>query len=278
MTPMIRLLVQLSDPHVKSPGSLAYGRVDTATYLRRAVDAVCALRQPAAAVVITGDLTDFGRPDEYTHLRELLAPLPCPVYLLPGNHDDPNALRESFADHACLQSESEFIQYAVDLGGLRLVTVDTVVARASHGAVCAKRLQHLEALLSAAPNIPTVVAMHHPPLRTFIGHMDDIALLEGADALADLIGRHPQVERVICGHVHRSIQARWANTIVMTAPSTAHQVCLDLARDATSAFVMEPPGFLIHAWSDTGGLVTHSAVIGEFDGPHPFFADGVLID
>jgi len=280
---MTRLLVQLSDPHIKVPGSLAYGRVDTAGFLRRAVDSVRRLRQAPEAVVITGDLTDFGRLDEYAHLRELLEPLRCPVYLMPGNHDDRHALRQAFADHAYLQEESRgdgsgFVQYAVNLEGLRLVTVDTVVPKASHGAVDKERLRHFDALLSEDRRTPTIVAMHHPPFKTFIGHMDDVGLLEGADALATVIARHPQVERVICGHLHRSIQARWANTIAMTAPSTAHQVCLDLAPDAASAFVMEPPGFLIHAWSDTGLVVTHQAAIGVFDGPYPFFDNGSLIE
>lgn len=98
--------------------------------------------------------------------------------------------------------------------------------------------------------------------------MDDIGLVHGAGALATVIARHGQVERVICGHLHRSIQTRWAGTIAMTAPSTAHQVALDLAVDAASAFMLEPPGFMIHAWSGSGPLVTHLAYTGEFEVAH----------
>jgi 3',5'-cyclic AMP phosphodiesterase CpdA len=247
------------------------------------VAAVLKLKQAPAAVVITGDLTDFGRAEEYAHLRSLLRPIECPVFLLPGNHDDRAGLRRAFTDHAYLQqtagdSDSAFVQYAVDLGGCRLVTVDTVVPKASHGAVCAKRVQMLDELLRQEPDSPTIVAMHHPPFRTFIGHMDDIGLLEGADALRAVIEQHPQVERIICGHLHRSIQTRWANTVAMTAPSTAHQVFLDLAKDAESAFAMEPPGFLAHAWSEDGAMATHQVAIGAFEGPYPFFEDGALID
>jgi 3',5'-cyclic-AMP phosphodiesterase len=279
----MKLLVQLSDPHIKAPGSLAYGRVDTAAFLGRAVEAVLKLKQAPVAVVITGDLTDFGRAEEYAHLRLLLRPIVCPVFLMPGNHDDRAAMRQAFRDHAYLrhaagESDSAFMQYAVDLDGCRLVTVDTVVPKASRGAVCAQRISVLDDLLSQDRNTPTIVAMHHPPFRTFIGHMDDIGLLEGANALRTVIERHPQVERVICGHLHRSIQTRWANTVAMTAPSTAHQVSLDLAKDAASTFSMEPPGFLVHAWSHDGVMATHEVAIGAFDGPYPFFEDGALID
>lgn len=280
MTP--QLLVQLSDPHIRAPGRLTYRRVDTAAHLQRAVAAVNALPQAPRAVVITGDLTDFGTPEEYAHLRALLQPLACPCHLLPGNHDDRAGLRQAFADHAYLQRDQaadDFVQYAVDLGGLRLVTLDTVTPRASHGELCAERLQRLDQMLSADPHTPTVLAMHHPPFTTYIGHMDAIGLLQGEAELAALLGRHPQVQRIICGHLHRSIQTLWAGTLAMTAPSTAHQVCLNLAPGAASRFALEPPGFLIHAWSEAGPLVSHQAAIGDFDGPHPFFdEDGRLID
>lgn len=278
-----RILVQLSDPHIKHLGTLAYGRVDTAGSLQRAVSQILRMRQPAEAIIITGDLTDFGRREEYEHLRQLLSPLsqiPCPIYLMPGNHDARDELRRAFFDHPYLSasSDSDFVQYSVNLGGLRLVTVDTVVPMASHGAICEQRLAALDVMLRQDKNTPTIVAMHHPPFRTFIEHMDEIGLLAGADAMECLVASHPQVKRVICGHLHRPIQALWANTIALTAPSTAHQVRLDLAADAPSAFVMEPPGFLIHAWDDTGQIVTHQVTIGEFGGPYPFYEDGTLID
>jgi 3',5'-cyclic AMP phosphodiesterase CpdA len=131
---MKTLLAQLTDLHIREPGRLAYGRLDTAPYLKAAVQAVLALPQRPDAVVLTGDLTDFGRAAEYAHLAELLAPLPMPLYLLPGNHDERVQLRRSFAGHAYL-GESEHVQYNVPLGesGLRLVALDTVEAGASHG-------------------------------------------------------------------------------------------------------------------------------------------------
>jgi len=69
------LLVQLTDLHIREPGRLAYGRIDTAPYLKRAVQSVLRLRQAPEAVVITGDLSDFGRAAEYAHMAALLAPL-----------------------------------------------------------------------------------------------------------------------------------------------------------------------------------------------------------
>jgi 3',5'-cyclic AMP phosphodiesterase CpdA len=92
------LIAQISDTHIKPEGSLAYGRVDTSAFLARAVDHILHLDPRPDMVLGTGDLVDGGLLVEYAHLRHLLSPLPMPVYLIPGNHDDREALREVFAD------------------------------------------------------------------------------------------------------------------------------------------------------------------------------------
>lgn len=276
---MKTLLAQLTDLHIREPGRLAYGRLDTAPYLRAAVQAIVDLPQRPHAVVLTGDLTDFGRAAEYEHLRDMLAPLSMPLYLLPGNHDERAQLRRSFAEHPYL-GDGEFVQYSVSLGddGLRLLALDTVEPGAPHGRLCAKRLKWLADALDQHRGEPVVIAMHHPPFDTLIGHMDRIGLLEGAEALAEILAAHPSVERVICGHLHRTIYSRVGGAVASTAPSPAHQVCLDLAPDATSAWILEPPGFHLHAWIGPGKMVTHVAAVGRYDGPHPFHDGGTLID
>lgn len=271
-------LVQLSDLHIREPGRLAYGRIDTAPYLRQAVQSVLDLRQPADAVVVTGDLVDFGRAAEYMHLAELLAPLAMPVYLLPGNHDEREQLRRSFPGHAYLGAAgSGFLQYRVSVGPLQLIALDTVETGQPHGRLCHARLDWLAAELEQCRGQPVVIAMHHPPFRTLIGHMDEVGLREGAAQLEAIVARHPNVERIICGHLHRAIDVRFGGTLAATAPSPAHQVCLDLQPEAPSAWTLEPPGFRVHTW-DGQRLVTHLAASGRFDGPHPFHDGGALID
>ena len=271
------LLVQLSDLHIREPGRLAYGRINTAPYLSRAVESIGRLRQLPDAVVITGDLTDFGRAAEYDHLRALLSPLPMPVYLLPGNHDDRDQLRASFADHAYL-GDSGFVQYSVAIGHLQLITLDTVVPGASEGGLCAHRLAWLGTELEKAKHRPVIIAMHHPPFETLIGHMDAIGLLQGAAELEALVAHYPNVERVICGHLHRAIQVRFGGSMAATIPAPAHQVSLDLAPDAASTWTLEPPGFAVHALPEGGRLVSHLVPIGQFEGPYPFHEGGQLID
>lgn len=266
------LIAQISDLHIKSNGKPAYGRVDTAAYLRRCIAQLGALDPRPDAVLITGDLVDFGDADEYRFLRGLLDALPMPYYLCIGNHDGRDALREVFSDHEYLKQHPRFVQYAVELGALRVVVLDTQDPPHGGGRLCDERLAWLEATLADAPPKPTLLAMHHPPFACGIEHMD-VQNLAAPDAakLAAIVARHPEIERVLCGHVHRAIQQRFAGTLASICPSPAHQVALDLRKNGPSRFVMEPPAFQLHRYTPEDGLVTHTAYIGDFGGTYPFF-------
>jgi 3',5'-cyclic AMP phosphodiesterase CpdA len=270
-------LFQLSDLHIREPGRKAYGRLDTAPYLSRAIDSILRCPQTPTALVITGDLCDFGREDEYLHLRALLSPLGCPIYLMPGNHDCLLNMRRVFPDHAYLGLSGP-AHFSVPLGELQLVAIDSTVAGQSYGAIDAQGLGWLEENLKACSNRPVVLAMHHPPFLTQIGHMDEIGLLLGRVELAQMLRQFSNIERIICGHLHRAIETRFAGTIASTAPSPAHQVVLDLDPTARSQWNLEPGAFRIHAWNKSAGLVTHTMPVGRFEGPYPFHAEGALID
>jgi len=276
------LLAQITDLHIKTPGALAYSRVDTAACLTRCVERLNALVPRPDAVLVTGDLVDFGTVDEYRHLAEILKPLRIPFYLLIGNHDDRAALREVF-DASYLHEGADqngFVHYAFNLGALRIIALDSQIPHVSGGTLCDARLAWLEAQLDQSRDRPVIIALHHPPFATGIGHMDDMSLDTAASAkLASLLSRFPNVERVLCGHVHRPVHRRFAGTIASIAPSTAHQVVLDLRPDAPSAWTAEPGAFVLHQLMADGGVVSHHAYIDPFDGAHPFFdPDGKLID
>ena len=205
---------------------------------------------------------------QYQHLRALLAPLAAPVYLLPGNHDDRDALRAAFPEHAYLRgSRRGYLHYAVDLDGLRLVVLDTSVTGAPHGELDAGRLADLEATLAARPATPTILAMHHPPFfPPSSSRWTTTACRRGGPGLADVLARHPRVDRIVCGHLHRSIVARFAGRPAMTSPSTAHALAFDLGAATPLAFTLEPAGFLVHAWSAGSGIASHLVHVDAYDG------------
>lgn len=261
------LIAQITDTHIVAPGRLANRRVDTATMLRDCVDTVRALTVRPDLLVLTGDLVDVGGADEYAHLKSLLAPLALPTLVVAGNHDARHTLRVAFADQPAMPADG-FVQYVHDVGPLRFVALDTLVPGEARGELCATRLAWFDAALAAAPDRPTVVLMHHPPFLTGIAFMDAMGLT-GRDTFAAIVARHPQVQLVLCGHLHRPIHTLVGGRRTLTCPSPAHQIPLDLRPDAPEGFNLEPPGFMLHRWTGDG-FVTHQQPVGRFDGPFPF--------
>ena len=259
------LIAQISDMHLKGEGELLYDRVDTTGFLERAVAHLNALDPRPDIVLATGDLVDNGLPAQYANLRRVLSALAMPVCLIPGNHDLRAALRGAFPDHGYLPGEG-FLQYTVEGMPVRLIALDTLVEGKHHGALCDVRLDWLEARL-AEQDGPTLLFMHHPPFDVGIERMDGMGLTEGGERLAALVRRHPNVERIVCGHIHRPIQMRWAGTLASIAPSTAHQVALDLRAGAKLSIRMEPPGVVLHQWRPGSGLVTHLSYVGDYETP-----------
>ncbi|MEP6609115.1 MAG: phosphodiesterase [Burkholderiaceae bacterium] len=255
------LLCQISDPHIVRKGTLAYDRVDTRRMLQRCVRKILTLPRLPDAVVATGDLTDHGTVEEYELLAELLAPLRMPLYLVVGNHDDPRALQSVFPQHTYLAGDDGFVQYAVDDFDVRLVVLDTTVPGEPGGALCERRLQWLDRTLGASDR-PTIIAQHHPPFATGLSVMDRMGLAD-PEAEAAVVVRHSQVQCIISGHFHRTIQARFAGTVASVCPSTAHQLGLDLAPGADIRFTFEPSGFQLHLWNGTQ-VVTHTAQVEDF--------------
>ena len=243
------LIVQLSDPHIGAD----WADVDPAAALTAAVDRVRAMRPQPDAVLVTGDLVDHGSDAEYEQVRELLARLQAPTFTLPGNHDDRAALRRQFG---LAGAGAEPVHYAVDLGPLRLVTLDSTLPGEDSGALDNEQLTWLASVLDASPEQPTLIAMHHPPLRTGVAVWDAIGLADQSRrALGEVLdGRH-QVRGIVAGHMHRTIVGELAGVPVLTVPSTYVQGRLDFQMRELEV-AAEPAGFAVHAVLD-GELVSH---------------------
>ena len=243
------LLAQLSDPHIGAE----WAGGDPVAGLAAAVESVRAMRRQPDAVLVSGDLADNAADAEYERVRELLAPLEAPLYVLPGNHDDRRAMGRHFGVPG---AGGEPVQYSVELGPLRLVVLDTTRPGEDPGMLDAERLGWLDAELAAAPEAPTLLAMHHAPLVTGVPALDDFGL-PAADrrALGEVVKRHPQVQRLLGGHVHRTITAELGGRAVVTVPSTYVQARLNLGAEQTE-WAPEPAGFGLHAVLD-GELISH---------------------
>jgi 3',5'-cyclic AMP phosphodiesterase CpdA len=157
-------------------------------------------------------------------------------------------MRAAFGDHVYVPAQGP-LQWSVDVGPLRVIGLDTVRKRHPGGELDAARLRWLAECLEAAPTRPTLIAMHHPPFTIGVAPVDAHGFV-GVEALAELLAAHPQVARVVCGHVHRAKTVAFGGTAASTAPSTAPQLVLD--RDgALYRLRLEAPGFALHRWTGT---------------------------
>lgn len=256
------LIAQISDSHVQIPGGLLDRNYDTATHLERAVRHLNTLTPQPDLVLLTGDAVDAGTLAEYGRLREILAALKAPLFVIPGNHDGRDTMRQAFRDDGYLPGEG-FLHYTLEEWPVRLIGLDTHIPGEHGGELCEARLAWLAARLSEAPARPTVIFMHHPPFRTGLSVMDGMGF-GGAEALATLVRAHPQVHQLVAGHIHRPIVTRFGGAVASVCPSTAQQAVLDLRPEPHLAVVMEPPAATLLWWdSSSESLVHHLSVIGE---------------
>ena len=238
------LLAHLSDTHISS-GSLER----TVNYSAvKAVERVRALHPPPDCTIVTGDLVETGTPDEYATSRCLLDQLAGPVHVVPGNHDNPTVMLSELSGTSYVQrapAEPDRCYYRVDLPELRLLCCDSNVAGRHHGRLGNTQLRWLDDELGRGDETPTVIALHHHPVRSDIAAMDEIMLADAAE-FAGVLARHQPVVRILHGHLHRPMTGLLARAVVMSAPSTDRQVHLDLDPDGPGAFIQEPPGIMLH--------------------------------
>jgi len=244
------LLLQLSDPHLGA----TWGEGDPHARLAATIERVRGLPDAPDAILMTGDLADHGAEAEYASLCGLVGSLSDAVYPLPGNHDDREALRRHFA----LPGEPGTpINYTADLGPLRLVALDSTKPGHDGGELDAARLSWLDRELSAAPDRTTILAMHHPPLRTATPAWDRIGLSDSDLAsLATVLDRHPQVRLIVGGHLHRTIVSRLSDLTVLAAPAVHETAEPDFTTEELK-LNGGPPAFVIHAITDDGELSSH---------------------
>jgi 3',5'-cyclic AMP phosphodiesterase CpdA len=264
------LIAHLSDPHVRPRGQLYQNAVDSNTMFLTAIRQLAGLIPRPDLVILSGDLVDMGTEAEYDQAAEMLALIPQPVLMIPGNHDDRERFRKRFGHHAYLASAGPLHFVAGDRGALRILGLDITVPGAHHGDMDDAACLWLEARLAEEPERPTLIMMHQPPFHSGIRFIDAYCCRQGA-RLADIVARFPNVERILCGHIHRFMQLRFGGTMLVTAPSTTTAIALRLQDNAVPASFIEPPAMLLHHWRPELGLVTHLVPIGSFRGPLDFF-------
>jgi len=254
--PARRTILHLSDTHLLAGNVPLGGQYNTAANLRRTLAAVEGLGIRPDAIVFTGDLTDLGEPDAYRSLRAMIEPvakrLGSPVIWVAGNHDERPALRRDLLDVA---PSEEPVTGVWDLGGLRLVALDTTVPGWHHGDLDDAQLAWLREVLATPSPLGTILAMHHPPLPSHVP-LFDILELRDQGRLAEVLAGS-EVRAILAGHLHYSTSGTFAGIPVSVAAATCYT--MNLARPAVEVNGMDAGQsfHLVHVYDET---ITHAVV------------------
>ncbi len=225
-------VVQITDTHLYArPGGRLLG-LDTDESLRQVVRKVAAGPRPDL-VVATGDLAHDGSAAAYARLRQHLGRLDAPVYCLPGNHDDADRLAR-----ACDQPPFHCTS-GLRVAGWQLLFLDSTVPGSEGGHLRESALAALERSLSAHPDTPTLIWLHHQPLPVGSPWLDTMAVDNG-EQLFTVIDRHPQVRALIWGHVHQVFEQRHSDVRLLATPST----CIQFEPGSEDFSIdLQPPGY-----------------------------------
>ncbi|MFI1913342.1 metallophosphoesterase [Nocardia sp. NPDC020380] len=203
-------------------------------------------------VLVSGDIADHGAAAEYDQARALLK-LPCPVLVLPGNHDIRSAFRVGLLDESAADDE---VNRIVRAPGAVFMLCDSTIPGSDEGLLSDRTLTWLdEALTAETGDLPVFVCFHHPPVELHTPFVDRVRQF-GAERLAELLPRHPQVVALLCGHAHVAAVTTFDGIPLCVGPGVASTVPLPFEGRADVDYELAP-GLAFHILDDQRRLVTH---------------------
>nr|VFK14701.1 MAG: Icc protein [Candidatus Kentron sp. LFY] len=225
-------VIQISDSHLSTDENGLFKGVAPWRTFQSVVERIGREPLQPDIIVATGDLVHEGPAFVYRHLREHMDRIGVPIYVLPGNHDDPALLAETF-DIDMDRDATRVTDYMnfghTHLGNWLIVFLNTVVPGAPYGLLDTRELARLDALLGKHPDHHALLCLHHHPVPRK-GETVNLPGLLHANLFFSVVDRHPQVRGIIWGHIHGSFEARRGKILLLGTPSTCFQFDAALKR------------------------------------------------
>ena len=206
----------VSDVHLDGTGAIA-------ARARRVFDYLATIPGPLDAVVVTGDIADHGTDAEYAEAKAALA-VPYPLIVGAGNHDERRAFRRSLLGRSDADVHAGPINIAHQVGGVTFAMCDSSIPGRDDGFLDDETIGWLDATLATAPG-PAFACFHHPPVDLAQPFIDRIRM-GGEDRLAAVIGRHPHVVALLCGHAHTATATVFAGRPCLIAPGVKNTLVM----------------------------------------------------
>ena len=267
----LHAIAHISDTHFLAGGKELYGSVKTEDHLKQALHQLERSDVRPEAIVFTGDLADLAEPDAYRRLRAIVEPaaerLGSRVIWVMGNHDERLQYSQELFDEPGSEAPHDRVY---DVGGLRIISLDTSVPGYHHGSLTQDQLEWLRAELASPAPHGTLIAVHHPPIPTPLLWAMEMLELEDQDSFADVI-RGTDVRGILAGHLHYSTHSMFAGVPVSVVAATCYTLDLTADHKLLSGVDSGQAISMVHVYDDR---VVHSLVpLGETPEVSGFSAD-----
>lgn len=209
------LVVQLTDSHLFAEADGALLGLNTADSLARVVELALAEQGTPDLVLASGDLSQDGSLESYKRFRQLSSRISAPARWFPGNHDELPAMREA-------SQGTDLMEPVLDIGNWRIVLLDSLLPGSVAGYLRDDQLELLDQALAQAPARHQLVSLHHHPVSIGSEWMDRIGL-RNAEALFEVVDRHPSVRLILWGHIHQAFDQTRNDVRLLASPSTGIQ-------------------------------------------------------
>lgn len=235
-------ILQITDPHLYGNASGRLRGVETDSSLASVLDDAFVRVPDYSAVLVTGDLVQDDA-SGYLRFRSFFGSLRKPVLCIPGNHDEPEAMRRELAGapfHYCGAHEIDAWQF---------IMLDSYDPGHVGGRLSPGELARLDEALRRSPK-HAMVCMHHHPVVMGSRWLDTVGLAE-PDAFWRIIESHTHARAVVWGHVHQAYEGRRGGVQLFGTPSTGAQFMPGSDRYAVDS---RPPAYRSFDLLADGGI------------------------
>lgn len=209
-------IVQISDCHLLADLDGEYQGVKPGRYLQCAIKAIASSKQQPDALILSGDLSQDHSAQSYQLLARLLAPLSCPVLVLPGNHDDYDQL------HWLTGQAPLVAATALELANWQLLLLDTK-GDTPAGVFDVSRRKALAQRFQQSDTSHFWLFSHHHPLP--VGSAIDKHGWQDAAPFWQLLATEPRVQGLAHGHCHHAYSKQHQAIHLVGCPASSVQFC-----------------------------------------------------
>ena len=212
-------IVQISDTHLFGDKNRKINGSNSYHNLKSVISQIVTLGKKPDLIVVSGDLSQDCTFESYQNLANLLNKSGIKYHIFPGNHDDVDVINKVFD----LSWVKDNVDYGFDANGWYVNVIDTSVYPEVSGQLSDEQLKNLEKNLKQNQKKPTIVFMHHHPVKINSAWLDEM-ILKDSEKFNNIIKSNTQVKGVLFGHIHQVFEKNIDGTFYGSAPACCYQV------------------------------------------------------